>query len=1329
MKSEAFLRNMLERPQHALWFILVSFTTLASGQEICEISTKVVPGDLTSFDRMGTSVAISGDGNYAVMGASQFGEGDMFEAGKVYVYARNGTSWQLIDELFASDGASRDEFGYDVDISGDGSFIVVGAYADDNGTGGTNLNRGAIYVYEKSGNSWGNEQKLTPVGLGDYFQFGTSVAVSRDGNYLVGGAPYNNEQVGNGGMLYIYKRSGSSWSLVDKTWHADIAQNDKLGESVDISDDGDYVIAGCRTHEVNGVDMGATYIFKNNGSDVWVEDDQLVPNDGDFFDRFGYSVGIDGNGQYAVIGAKDNNEISADNGAAYVFKNNNGTWIFQQKLLTSNLDDFGQQFGYSVAINSSGDLILIGDIYDDINQDFNTGNAGSVYVFSRTENVWTESSVLIASDRSGGDNFGASLGLADDYLVIGSPNVDDNANDAGAAYFNDYSCWRSPLDVGLLVYYPFNRNANDESGQAADGTPVGATLATDRFDRPDSAYFFDGTGDYIDIPLLNKGNPFSAYSVSGWIYIASMPTVGNRYYFYYNETSDGKIALYVDEGGKVIASHHDSSTWREVSSTTLIEPDKWYHVGLTWDGQMVKLFIDGFQEDELAVSNLQATNIGASIGRQDYWYSVNFRNRGLFHGKIDDLRIYDRALSGVEMAQLNDLPGAEFACAAVPTSAELSFMDGTNPSMDNNLAQGGVLTFPVAIYYMTDDSIPGEGNQEQSNWEQEVIDAFTFVNTLYTDAKIRFEVSFQAIYKNENLTIYKDEIRQQFPYYPNLINIFLVDDILDTNGNSLAGISNFPATTELNTPFPDDRIFINYEYLTDLYTLPHELGHFFGLFHTFQDTECNTPCSTDCGFDNLDPWQTGDRCADTPIDPFNLVPGRIFGSNCFSICSSSFSPIFENVMSYYRKCASNGNATLTQDQKERMYYFATTAREYIWNNNQSDLLTLVSPQYGNYNSAEPADILINLGDNVPTWLDLFYRPTNQTEWIFVETIQAQPGTNLIPAFAPLHFGLTPIEYEYLVQYNNNPAIHDIGAPIMVDKLGNNANYNPLINTDLSCFSCVTGENRTITWNTLAASFSHESVLLTYTTNGVTYTEITQVQNSGSFQWVIPNGLASEYFNIGVNAIPNGFPGQAEFDFLNQNASLNTCSIPQTCCSENSLDIHDTQILPQTYATKQTIQSSGIVPTGSTVVFQAGQSITLQPGFYAEAGSNFVARIADCTPVTMAQVDSLDIDEEPGLDPNLDPDPDKKTPATTLTITPNPFRSEALIRYTLPEDGPTQLILLDMLGRAVVLQPQAIRAAGYQEYRLRSESLSSGIYFVQLRAGEEVITRKVQLLRE
>lgn len=199
---------------------------------------------------------------------------------------------------------------------------------------------------------------------------------------------------------------------------------------------------------------------------------------------------------------------------------------------------------------------------------------------------------------------------------------------------------------------------------------------------------------------------------------------------------------------------------------------------------------------------------------------------------------------------------------------------------------------------------------------------------------------------------------------------------------------------------------------------------------------------------------------------------------------------------------------------------------------------------------------------------------------------------------------------------------------------------------------------------------------------------------------------------------------AEFNF---EEITNFCMSSGSPCAQQTLLINDNPIPSETYMTAESITSSGTVPDGNTVAFQAGQSITLQAGFHAASGSSFVAYIDNCPPSNLSQADTTLLDEQPGNNPRFTSEATE--PNLSMTVAPNPFRNETVIRYTLPEDSPTQLVLFDMLGRTQqVLQPGAIRAAGYQEYRLNSIGLSNGIYLVRLQAGNEVITQKVQVIK-
>jgi hypothetical protein len=149
---------------------------------------------------------------------------------------------------------------------------------------------------------------------------------------------------------------------------------------------------------------------------------KLLASDANADDRFGVSVAIDGN--TVVVGAYQNDSNGPDSGAAYVYELSGPVWIERQKLTASD-GSAGAQFGRSVAIQ--GDTIVVGAYLDD-NNDSNTGSA---YVFTRSGDLWSQQQKLIASDAATDDKFGISVAIDNDTIVVGAYGDDKNT---GAAY-------------------------------------------------------------------------------------------------------------------------------------------------------------------------------------------------------------------------------------------------------------------------------------------------------------------------------------------------------------------------------------------------------------------------------------------------------------------------------------------------------------------------------------------------------------------------------------------------------------------------------------------------------------------------------------------------------------------------------------------------------------------------------------------------------------------------------------------------------------------------------------------------------------------------------
>jgi hypothetical protein len=156
---------------------------------------------------------------------------------------------------------------------------------------------------------------------------------------------------------------------------------------------------------------------------------EQVASDGEVGDFFGCSVAIDGN--YAVVGAENDNVGSnIKQGSAYIFFFNGTAWVQQAKLTAADGND-NDNFGHSVSI--SGDYVVVGAENDDVGVDV---NQGSVYIFFRTGSSWAQQAKIFAAGGGANDFFGNSVSISGSYIVAGSRGDDVGANtNEGSAYF------------------------------------------------------------------------------------------------------------------------------------------------------------------------------------------------------------------------------------------------------------------------------------------------------------------------------------------------------------------------------------------------------------------------------------------------------------------------------------------------------------------------------------------------------------------------------------------------------------------------------------------------------------------------------------------------------------------------------------------------------------------------------------------------------------------------------------------------------------------------------------------------------------------------------
>lgn len=336
---------------------------------------------------MGHSVAI--DGDTAVIGARNQ---DSF-TGAAYVFRFNGSGWDEA-ELHAS---HPDAMQFGVSCAIDGDVVVVGSGDNEFGN-----NSGAVYVYRYDGIGWIEEQRLTASdpSLGRFF--GWSVAV--EGNVILVGSPAWIPGSDGLGFVYMFRYDGSAWLEVEKISAADTSEDDRFGYSVAL--DGDRMLVAAPGDTEAGAFTGAGYVFDFDGTS-WIETQKLLPADASGGDFLSHSVALQDD--TLVLGAASDDDLGQNAGAAYVYRFDGSTWSESQKILASN-GAGNDRFGLSVALTD--DRLVVGSFDHDV--------TGAVYLYEFDGSSWIESQILTPVDVTDDVDFGFSVAMNEDRVVIGA---------------------------------------------------------------------------------------------------------------------------------------------------------------------------------------------------------------------------------------------------------------------------------------------------------------------------------------------------------------------------------------------------------------------------------------------------------------------------------------------------------------------------------------------------------------------------------------------------------------------------------------------------------------------------------------------------------------------------------------------------------------------------------------------------------------------------------------------------------------------------------------------------------------------------------------------
>ena len=242
---------------------------------------------------------------------------------------------------------------------------------------------------------------------------------------------------------------------------------------------------------------------------------------------------------------------------------------------------------------------------------------------------------------------------------------------------------------GLVGWWGFNGNANDESGNGNNGTVNGATLTTDRFGNTNSAYDFDGVNDEIN---ANR-TVLSFFSTSIWF-----NTTQNSTFTPFIDAFNSNWEIYLNNlrptFTKWIAL---PGNYTEFISSTIVSQNQWNFLVCTFDGNSVKFYLNNvlistFQNINISINTNGLFYLGASISGVSQFYD----------GRLDDIGIWDRALTQCEIQDLYN--------------AQLNSGIGINAGTDQMVCEG------------TDVTLSGAGGSNYQ-WNNMVVDGLPFTPT------------------------------------------------------------------------------------------------------------------------------------------------------------------------------------------------------------------------------------------------------------------------------------------------------------------------------------------------------------------------------------------------------------------------------------------------------------------------------------------------------------------------------------------------------------------------------------------------------------------------
>ena len=543
--------------------------------------------------QLGFGSALALSGGFSLIGDPYYGdpgfppfEPNMSYSGAVFVFQDDGAG-NLVEHphpITASDGKQNDRFGTAVAVSGD--IAVVGAPEDDEDG---MQNSGSAYVFQYIGGVWVEQAKLTAEDAQASDAFGSAVAISGD-TILIGAPRFYGHA--DPGAAYVFRFNGANWSQEDKLTSSDAAVGDEFGKVIALS--GDTAAFGVPDADATN-DLGVVYVFRYNGVNDWVQEDELsAPADSaTAISGASFAETLAISGDTLLIGAERATyevNTAARVGAVYAYRYDGvDSWDQEAKLVPSIPAPRGfdhlKFFGRSIAF--SGDIAVIGaqggvlstysgaayafwyDGADWVEQDkviapgSNSsgdahGNFGrnvalseaTILVGSSLNAVYHFKNIpdakLTADDGATSDYFGVSVALSGDTALVGAPRDDDDGDNSGSAYLYEYdgANW---IDEDKLTASDAGTNGQFGTAVAlADGVAMVGAAGEELV--PGAVYAFHHNGSsWVQKPALTPSDSAVFDNFGSSLAISDDRAVIGAPFSGYTEFEEGHGAAYVFE--------------------------------------------------------------------------------------------------------------------------------------------------------------------------------------------------------------------------------------------------------------------------------------------------------------------------------------------------------------------------------------------------------------------------------------------------------------------------------------------------------------------------------------------------------------------------------------------------------------------------------------------------------------------------------------------------------------------------------------------------------------------------------------------------------------